>query len=85
MTVRLRSGKFTATDNGKIAADGIYAVKGNKITFRDTGGPHACPGPGTYKFKLKGKTLKFTKVSDPNPACVARVIVLTSSTWTKGG
>lgn len=83
-TIKLKGGKYTVADNGKVVIHGNYAIKGSKITLRDKSGPDACPAPGTYRFKLKGKSLKFSKVSDPNPACVGRVIVL-RSTFTKVG
>ena len=42
-----------------------------------------CPGTGVYKFKVKGKTLKFTLVSDKNAACAGRRGVLTAGPFTK--
>ncbi len=78
-TLSFKGGKYTVADNGKAVIDGKYTIKGNKVTLRDKSGPDACPAAGVYKFKLKGKTLKFTKVSDPNPACQGRVIVLKSA------
>lgn len=81
-TFTLQKGKYTVADNGKVVIHGKYTIKGNKVTLHDKSGPDACAGTGVYKFKLKGKTLKFTKVSDPNSACLGRVLVL-RSTFTK--
>jgi hypothetical protein len=75
-TIKFKSGAYTVTDNGATVIHGKYKLKGSKITLTDKSGKDACPAPGTYSYKLSGKTLKFTKVSDSNPACVGRVTVL---------
>jgi hypothetical protein len=81
-TIKLKSGNYTVIHKGRTTVHGKYSIKGSKITLKGGTGPNACPAPGTYKFKLKGKTLKFTKVSDSNPACVGRQTVL-KGTFTK--
>jgi hypothetical protein len=79
---------YTVTDNGVKATHGINTIKGNKISFKDTGGKDSCLGAGTtghYKFKLKGNKLKFTKISETKGCGQGRLIVLTSGTFTKVG
>ncbi|HWF72441.1 MAG TPA: lipocalin family protein [Solirubrobacteraceae bacterium] len=75
-TIAFKSGAYTVTDNGAAVIHGKYAVKGDKITLTDKSGKDACPAPGTYKFTLTGKKLRFARVSDSNPACIGRVTVL---------
>lgn len=81
-TIKFKSGRYTVTDNGAVVLHGKDKLKGTKITLTDQSGPDACHmGSGTYKFKLKGSKLTFTKVSsDP---CVGRVTVLTTGPFTK--
>jgi hypothetical protein len=83
-TIKFKSGGYTVAANGKVVILGKFSIKGSEITLKDKSGPDKCPAPGTYKFKLKGKTLKFTKVSDSNPSCAGRPIVL-KGTFTKVG
>ncbi len=82
-------GLYTVTDNGAKVLHGRDTIKGTKISFQDTGGKDACLGTGTtgtYKFKLKGNKLKFTKISETKKSCgQGRAIVLTSGTFTKVG
>jgi hypothetical protein len=82
-------GLYTVTDNGHKITHGRDTIKGNKISFKDTGGKDSCLGAGTtghYKFKLKGNKLKFTKISETKKGCgQGRLIVLTSGTFTKVG
>jgi len=81
-TVKFKSGFYTVTDNGAVVLHGKDKIKGTRITLTDQSGRDACnKGSGTYKFKLKGTKLTFTKVgSDP---CVGRVTVLTTGPFTK--
>jgi hypothetical protein len=80
---------YAVTDNGVKVTHGINTIKGNKISFKDTGGKDSCLGAGTtghYKFKLKGNKLKFTKISETKKGCgQGRLLVLTSGTFTKVG
>jgi hypothetical protein len=57
---------------GKAAGKNTFA--GTKITFGHETGASACSTTGKYTFKLTGKTLKLTKVSD---ACAPRATILT--------
>jgi hypothetical protein len=87
-TIKFKSGRYTAAQNSKVVVKGKNKITGSKITFKDTSGKDSCLGTGTtgtYKFKLKGNKLKFTKISDSNPRCQGRVVVLTSGTFTKVG
>ncbi len=81
--IRLKTGSYHVADNGKAEVNGKYKIKGHTITFKDTGGPGKCSGTGKYKFKLTGRKLKFTLVSDPSASCVGRKGVLTHGTFTK--
>ena len=82
-------GLYTVTDNGAAVVHGKDTIKGTKISLKDTGGKDSCLGSGTtgtYKFKLKGSKLKFTKISETKKSCgQGRAIVLTSGTFTKVG
>ncbi len=71
------------TRNGSPKVPGTYAISGNKVTLCSGNRPGRLPASGTYKFKITGNKLKFTVVSDSNPACVGRMDVLTHGKWTK--
>src|SRR5262245_33563583 len=59
-------GKTTVSRNGEIVVEGTYKVKGDELELTDENGPMACAKEqkGKYKFKLDGKKLTLTKVSD---------------------
>ena len=78
-TIAIKSGAYTVTDNGSTVIHGKYTVVGTKITFTDKTGKDACPGSGTYTFKLSGQNLKFTRVSDSSANCAGRRVVLAGS------
>jgi hypothetical protein len=82
-TFKATGSKYTVSVDGSFVDRGNYTIKGSKVSFKDTGGPAKCPGTGVYKFKVKGKTLKFTLVSDKNAACAGRRGVLTAGPFTK--
>lgn len=82
-TVKLKNGTYHVADNGHPIVHGTYAIKGNKIRLKDTGGEGKCPGTGVYKFKVSGTSVTFTKVHDPAAACIGRQTVLTSGPLTK--
>ena len=63
---------YTITLNGKLAIRG-HSAGGAKLLFTKETGPKACPTVGKYTWKRTGKTLTFTKLSDP---CVGREFVL---------
>jgi hypothetical protein len=76
--------KHSAEPGGSVDA-GQYKISGSTITFRDTsatGDSIGCPGVGKYRFKLTGKTLSFTLISDPVNSCHGREVVLTSGPFT---
>lgn len=81
-TIKFKGGHYTVKFKGKLEVKGNYLIKGQKVTVHDTSGPGKCPGTGTYKFKATGNKLRFTKISDSNPACLGRVTVL-KGTFTK--
>jgi hypothetical protein len=74
-------GKVTVTRDGKEAVEGTYKVNKEEIEFTDEKGPFAGTGDrktGTYKWKLDGKKLTFTKVKD---ASEGRAAALTGGAW----
>ena len=67
--IEFHSGTDTDFLNGTKIASGKYTIAGTTITFAQaavpSGSPATCQSPGKYTFSLPGKTLKFTKISDP--------------------
>ena len=68
----MKGGKYTITDNGAVVVRGHFTSTSRVYLSNETG-PAACPQFGVYAWKRTGKTLKFTKVSDP---CAGRAAVL---------
>ena len=63
---------FSVTKDGSAAIVGTVQIAGNRVTFRDGGGPFACRGAqrtGTYTWRLARKRLTLARVND---ACVGR-------------
>ena len=81
-TVTFKKGTYTVKQNGKGVVKGKDTFKSGRVTFHDTSGPGKCPGTATYKYKVTGKKLKFTNVSDKSKACIGRETVL-KGTFTK--
>lgn len=76
-------GKFTAKHDGELGVKGSYKITKDEIEFTDEDGPFATKGDDktyTYKWKLDGKKLTFTKVKDENEG---RVGVITGGSWEK--
>jgi hypothetical protein len=76
-------GKYTVLLKGEPVVEGTYKVKKDTISFQNEKGKFADPEAkrvGTYRWKLKGKSITFTKVKDENEG---RVKALTSGPWTK--
>jgi hypothetical protein len=75
-------GKFTVSRNGAVAAEGSYRVTGDQIEVTDEKGPKAATvnKSGTYKWKLDGKKLTFTRVKDE---AGGRAAVITAGAWEK--
>jgi hypothetical protein len=65
-------GKYTITDNGAVVVRGHFTST-SRIYLSGEKGPRACPQFGVYAWKLAGRTLSFTKVSD---SCAGRAVVL---------
>ena len=64
--------------------NGTSTVAGTTLTMNDKNGPASCPGStarARYGFKIKGKTLRLTKISEP---CTGRAVIL-AGTFTKVG
>lgn len=68
----VKGGKYVITDNGAVVVRGHFTSTSRVYLSNETG-PAACPQLGVYAWKRTGKTLKFTKVSDP---CAGRAAVL---------
>ena len=83
-SIDFASPNYTVTFQGMVGVRGRFAISGQRITFHDTGGPQACSGSGVYTFKLAGRRLQFTRVSDPAANCAGRRGVL-AQTFTKSG
>lgn len=63
---------------------GTSTVSGNTVTLTDKEGPASCPGSSArakYTFKITGKKLKLTKISEP---CTGRGVIF-AGTFTKVG
>jgi hypothetical protein len=67
--IEFHSGTDTDFLNGTKIASGTYTITGTTIAFAQaaapSGSPTTCRSPGKYTFSLPGRTLKFTKISDP--------------------
>ena len=75
--------KFKVTRNGEEGLDGTYKVTKDEIEMSDESGPFAGKGDQktcTYKWKLDGKKLKFTKVKDESEG---RSAIVTAGAWEK--
>jgi hypothetical protein len=68
-TIDFNDGTDTDYLNGTEVASGTYTISGSTITFAQpavpSGSAQTCQTPGTYTFRLPGRTLTFTKISDP--------------------
>jgi hypothetical protein len=76
-------GKFTVTRDGEEAVKGSYKATADELEITDEDGPLASKGEAktaTYKWKLDGKKLTFTKVKDE---AGGRAAVVTAGPWTK--
>lgn len=72
--------KFTVTRDGKEAVEGTYKVAKDEIEFTDEKGRLADKnaGPGTYRWKLEGNRITFTKIRDSSEG---RSGALTAGAW----
>lgn len=68
-TIDFNDGTDTDYLNGTEVASGTYTISGSTIAFAQpavpSGSVQTCQTPGTYTFRLPGRTLTFTKISDP--------------------
>jgi len=70
----------TVSADGKVVVKGSYTVTEDQIVITDKEGDFACQGPGKYKWKVEGTSLKFEKVEDE---CDGRATALSGFTWAK--
>jgi hypothetical protein len=75
--ITFTSGHYKVAHNGKSFGHGTDKVKGDKITLLNGAN---CSSTGKYTFKLTGKKLTFTKISD---SCTGRRAVLTHGPFHK--
>jgi hypothetical protein len=78
-----KKGNYTVLLKGEAVVEGKYKVKNDTISFGNEKGKLADEdrkNVGTYRWKLKGKAITFTKVKDTNDG---REKALTSGPWTK--
>jgi hypothetical protein len=68
----VKGGRYAITDNGAVVVRGHFTST-SRIYLSNETGPAACPQFGVYAWRRTGKTLRFTKVSDP---CAGRAAVL---------
>jgi hypothetical protein len=73
----VKSGSYTITQGGKIVVRGHDLSIGPQMQMYKETGSKACKSIGFYNFKRTGKTLTFTKLSDPG--CAGRALVLSHS------
>ena len=74
-------GKVTVSRAGKEVIEGTYKVNNDEIELTDEKGPFAGTGDaktGTYKWKLEGAKLTFTKLKDESEG---RSRILTTGAW----
>ena len=70
----VKSGTYTISQAGKVVVRGHDLSIGPQMQMYKETGPKACKAIGFYNFKRSGKTLTFSKLSDPS--CAGRVFVL---------
>jgi hypothetical protein len=75
-------GKLTVSRDGEEMVTCDYKVTKDQIEFSNESGPkgNADAKPGTYKWKLDGKKLTFTKIKDDQGG---RSEAITHGTWEK--
>ena len=61
---------------------GRSTFKGSTVVFSHESEGTICPGAGTYRFKITGKTLKMTSINEP---CRPRRLVHTVPTYKRIG
>lgn len=72
-------GTFTLQGQGWPALNGNWKSGGSaEVELMMSGGPGGCDGPGRYQFRLDGKHVKFTALSDE---CRVRQLILNGSDW----
>jgi hypothetical protein len=75
--IKFSRGTYKTFENGRPITHGTNTIKGHVITFKTSPGPYACPTKGTYRFALKGSTLRFKRIHDSTSGfCRAREILL---------
>src|SRR5688572_17330684 len=72
-------GTFTLQGQGWPAMNGNWKSGGSsEVELMMSGGPGGCDGPGRYQFRMDGKHIKFTVLSDD---CRVRRMILDGSDW----
>ena len=80
------AGAYTVTKQGTAGKliVGKATSSGNRLVFRDSSGPLACPGgkSGSYTWTLKGTKLTLKILKD---VCAGRPLILAGAPFTKTG
>jgi hypothetical protein len=72
-----KNGTYAITQAGKVVVRGHDLSVGGQMQMSKETGSKACTSIGYYNFKRSGKTLRFSKLSDPK--CAGRAFVLSHS------
>ena len=82
-TMTFNRSKLTYKVTGPFGSlTGHNKYNGSRITFYKESEGTICPGAGVYRYRLTGRTLKFTKIRE---ACNPRAIVTARPTYRKVG
>jgi hypothetical protein len=75
-TIKFSHGNYKVSVGSRVAVKGKYTISGSTVKLGHESGPLACPSTGTYKYRISGAKLTFTRVSDGSSACAGRAAVL---------
>ena len=79
-------GQVRFTQGDSVLVEGEFSAKTDTISLTDRSGPMACldagQETGTYRWKIEGGALTFTKVDD---RCDGRSQDLTAQAWRRKG
>jgi hypothetical protein len=78
-TIKFSHGNYKVSLGSRTAVKGKYTISGSTVRLGQETGPLACSSTGTYRYRISGSTLKFTRVSDGSSACAGRAAVLAGS------
>ena len=82
-TITLTRGHYSVAFKGETVLKGKDSIHGSTITVGGGGAGTYCHASGRYRFHLRGRRLRFTKIRDPSQGCGGRRLVLTTGHFTK--